>query len=93
MTIEDLSQVETANDYGVGTDATGRVVIVSPPSRALESDEALRLAAWLVVLSDLDGHRFWQVHDAVVRHCNEADAAELNRRLRASQAADREVTQ
>lgn len=56
--------IDTSNDYLVG--ARGDGLVVMRPPRSLTMDEALRFAAWLVVMADGQGeHRFSDVLSAV----------------------------
>lgn len=42
----------TENRFFVGTIGAGQVAILKPPRGAMSRDDALNLAAWLVVLAD-----------------------------------------
>lgn len=59
--------IDTMNDHMVGVTGGG-VVIMLPPITAMPKEEAIRLAAWLVVLAgDYDAKRFGEIFEAV---CN-----------------------
>lgn len=58
------TDIDTTNDHLVGLQG-GRVVMLMPPLGPMDTDEALRLAAWIVAIADLDGDRFTAVLEAV----------------------------
>lgn len=55
---------DTTN-HGVVSAKGDRVIILNPPHHAMEKDEALVFAAWIVAIADPTGERFRQVLDAV----------------------------
>jgi hypothetical protein len=59
-------EIDTSNDHMV-TRRGGRVLIGAPPSGAISKTEALRLAAWLVVMADDSDHHteFMEVLTAI----------------------------
>ena len=60
--------IETVNDHLVAMNGTGGVAIMMPPMGYMSKEEAIRLAAWLVVCAeDYDAARFGKVFEAV---CN-----------------------
>ena len=60
------TEIETSNDCMVGV-AGGGLVMFMPPQRMeiIDKEKALRLAAWLVVLS-CDDERFDAIREAVM---------------------------
>lgn len=55
------------NKFGVGAQAGG-VRILMPPKGPISKEDAIELAAWLVITSgDYDGERFKKVLDAATR--------------------------
>lgn len=57
--------IDTRNDHLVGRNAAG-VTITLPPARAMPDEEAIRLAAWLVMMAgDFDAQRFDLIFKAV----------------------------
>lgn len=62
----DNDQVGTANDHLVGSRGDGLVVVTLPPLGPMGCDEALRLAAWLIVCADPEGSRFAEIYRAVM---------------------------
>lgn len=59
------TEIETINDCMVGSVA-GRVQISAPPIGPIDSERALRLAAWIVAIADPTGERFGKVLKAVL---------------------------
>lgn len=55
--------MDTFNQFLVGVRAD-KIHIMSPPKREITKDEALMLAAWLVVLAD-DDEKFPSILEAV----------------------------
>lgn len=58
-------EIETINDCLVGSMA-GQVQITAPPIGPIDSERALRLAAWIVAIADPSGERFDRVLKAVL---------------------------
>jgi hypothetical protein len=57
--------IETMNDHLVGSNGAG-VVVTLPPMGPMSNEEALRLAAWLVICAqDYDAKRFGEIFEAV----------------------------
>jgi hypothetical protein len=61
----DDGPIETVNDFMVAVGGDDTLAMVLPPLRPFTKDEALRLAAWLVVLADPLDERWPAVKDAV----------------------------
>ncbi len=58
--------IPTLNLFLVGADVAGSVIILNPPRRPLLREEALNLAAWLVVMAGSDaGEEFRQLVEKV----------------------------
>jgi hypothetical protein len=60
----DEKKIDTFNKFLVGLRGE-TIVIVSPPLAPLSVDDALLLAAYLVVMADPDGEKFEAVKAAV----------------------------
>ena len=56
-------KIETFNKYGVCMSGRG-IFFLCPPRTEMSKDEALTLAAWLVVLA-MDDERFAAIREAV----------------------------
>lgn len=56
--------MDTFNKYMVGAQA-GKLVILNPPRGAIERDDALVFAAWIVAMADPGGEDFKNALDAV----------------------------
>lgn len=59
-----VEQIETVNDHLVGVQGD-KVVMVLPPIAPMSHEEALRLAAWIVAITD-DYDRFEAILDAIL---------------------------
>lgn len=59
-------QIETMNDHLVGSRGDGMVTMMLMPVLPMTRDEALRLAAWLIVCADPEGSRFSEIYRAVM---------------------------
>lgn len=62
------SKIETSNKFVVGGTVDGRITVFNPPIRAvaLTPDDALLLAAYLVLMAEAKaGHAFADVYEAV----------------------------
>lgn len=60
-----MPEIETLNQWMVGSQGRN-VRIMAPPLGALSADEAMRLAAWLVTMAQMDAtHPFEEVLKAV----------------------------
>lgn len=65
--IESIESIETNNDHLVAAQGS-RVSILAPPVMSMERDEALRMAAWLILCADQGRReRFEQIYEAI---CN-----------------------
>lgn len=59
------TKIETLNQWMVGSQGKN-VRIMNPPLGALSANEAMRLAAWLVTMAEMDAtHKFEDVLKAV----------------------------
>jgi hypothetical protein len=56
--------IDTSNDFLVGSN--GLRIVPTLPIRAMDKEQALRLAAWLVVLADPPQERFPLILKAVM---------------------------
>jgi hypothetical protein len=61
---------DTGNMFLVGAAGDGKIVTLTPIPRSLTVDQALNLAAWLMVIADIStvGHgekRFWELVNAI----------------------------
>ena len=52
--------IDTSNKFKVATSVSGAIVL-APILGRLSIDDALHLAAWLVLVADPDGERFQEV--------------------------------
>ena len=57
--------INTANDFMVGVTGSG-VLIMFPPTKAIQKEDAIRLAAWILALADPDLERFNIVFEAMM---------------------------
>lgn len=57
--------MDTFNKFMVGSQGSGGIVILRPPTMPLTKEEALIFAAWIVTLAADDDAEFQQALDAV----------------------------
>jgi hypothetical protein len=60
------AQIDTSNKFQVAASVSGEIVL-APIAGRLSIDDALHLAAWLVLVADPDGERFQEVLGTIQR--------------------------
>lgn len=58
------SKIDTSNKFKVAASGSGGIVL-APIAGRLSINDALHLAAWLVLVADPDGERFQEVLGAI----------------------------